>query len=841
MRHLITKIAVGMAVFALCLPAPSEAGVELESRDSGIRFGEDLLPPAVMSGQWSVATWVFVPEQVTEPGALVSVGERMAVSATPHGLMVYARHAGQSAWLSIPASLQPGRWHLLAVSVDAAGGHARAWLASEAFDGGGGIRSASRSFADQAGGQGLSPDRSWALPGSSPGLSVGSHTAGVHAVPAIYEALTIRDHPLNDTDVDALWRSRDYYGPYRLDARDDGGLMNGWAGASFLTFHAMCSRPNGPGGVESRASWPGAQVNTSNIMVLTRPTPVEPGFSNSFRTVAPVEHANGAVHRSRLESELEGFFHIDGPPFAAPAEPIGPIGTKTAQLVTGPQGLVRVLVSGNSRGTRATSLYGQWPENLAHGMVQARLDQTAGVLMRPATLRDSRGGWFGLNTSTSIPETDNVRSLHARDDSWADFTRFGSGTVPSESLGPGAATSVGPGGLYRLRCGPVDGSLLVADAPLVVRTTLLAFPGSSSLVWYPERGEEQDGPELRVGESAGLSLDTTRVEYRLSDQDVFISDTTLALHATVDVRIGDAIVVMSGGARGAVSTVVGVQSLGDSTVAELSHAFGETPGSGADLRIGPWRFESVEHRFDAVPDGDDRSWRGQVLIPPSDDLLGLMVYSVSAWRPDVDGFIIGSAGQGGNGYTAQLEKAFPRATAAWAAESEVDVWLVGLAGQHSLPPCMTDYVVELRTTMAEHTEFVWVSDAVHAHTSHAQWHRYLAENARSSGVAAVFAVGSPKVGSYLEQAASGMRADDSHFTPFGNRVIAEAWLDQLSELVADSCLVADYNGDESVDVFDLLNFQTDWEAGDPRADLDGDGQFSIFDYLVLLTAMDDCV
>lgn len=840
MRDLVSKIAVAISIFVFCLASPCKAGVELISRDSGIRFGADLLPSEILSGQWSVLAWVFVPEQVTESGVLVSVGDRMSVSATPDGLVIYASHGGESTWLDIRSPLRAGRWHLIAVSVDAAGGHARAWVASDRLDGASDVRGGTGSLATETGGLGVLRDRSWARPGGAPGLSVGSHTAGVPALPAIYEALTVRDHPLNDTDVRAIWQSRDFYGAYKLDTRADGGLMNGWAGAPFLAFHAMCSRPNGPGSDESKASWPGAEVSTTNIMVLTQPTPAEPEYSHAFRSAVPVEHASGAVHRSRLEPGLGGFFRFEEAPFDAPVEPIGPVGRKTAQLVTGPQGLVRVLVSANSRGTRPTTLPGQWPENLAHGLVQAKLSQTAGVLMRPATLRDSRGGWFGLNTSTSIPETDGVRSLHARDDSWADFTRFGCGTVPSDSLGPGAATSVNPGGLYRLRCGPVDGSLLVADAPLMVRTTLLAFPGSSSLVWYPERGDEQNGPELRVGEPASQPLDTTRVQHTLTTNDVFFSDTTLAFNAMVDVRIDDAIVVMSGGARGAVSTVVDVHALGGSTVVELSHSFGETPDTGAELRIGPWRFESVEHRFDAVPDGDDRTWRGQVLTPPSDGLLGLMVYSVSAWRPGVDGFIIGSAGQGGKGYTAQLERAFPRATAQWAEESEVDVWLVGLAGQSSRPPCMTDYVVELRTTMAEHTEFVWVSDAVHAHTSHAQWHRYLADHATSTGVTAIFAVGSPRVGSYLEQAASGMRADDSHFTPFGNFIIAQEWLDQIHTLVMGGCKAADYNRDAVVDVFDLLNFQTDWEARDPKADLDGDGQFLIFDYLVLLTAIDQC-
>lgn len=862
-KYILTIVAV------LCTVYQAGAGVRITHPDARLRIATETLPDALERGQWSLLVWMYAPESITEPSSLISIGGRLTVTADAQGLSVHARHAYQGTMLRIESPLRAGRWHLLAISMDHRGDTARAWLATQpdsstegeiASDSGrlgpiGTGRSLMRA-AISAGDPVIGPRvpggfpatlsrenpviRDPALVPDTTGLVIGALPAGLRAAMLQYDALTIRDHPLNDVDVDAVWRSRDYYGPYRQDANDSGGLMNGWAGAHLLAFHGMCSRPNGPGGDLAKASWPGAEVSTSNVMMLTRPTPIDPRFSIAFRTVGSVEQAVGVVHRSRLEPGLDGFFRIEPPPFDAPTEPVGPIGPKAAQLVNGPQGLVRVLVSGNSRGTRGTVLPQRWPENFAHGLVQAKLSQTAGVLMRLATLRDPRGGWFGLDTSTSTPETHNVRSLHARDDAWADFTRFGSGTLPSASLGPGAATSIGPGGLYRLRCRPEPGSLLVADAPLIVRSTLLAFPGSSPLVWYPERGDQQDGPELRVGDPVTVPLDTTRVAHQMSARDAFETDTTLVLDAVLDVRVGDAIVVLSGGAVGAVSAVVDVRAEPGTTVIELSHPFGGTPTAGAEFRIGPWRFESVEHRFDAVPDGDDRTWRGQVLTAPSDDLLGVMVYSVSAWRPDVDGFIIGSAGQGGDGYEPQLERAIPGATAAWAAESAVDVWFVTIAGQSSSPVSMSDYVADLRTAVGDTTEFVWASDGVHGHTTHEHWHNYLADEAESSGVAAVFAVSSPRVGSFLEQAASGMRADDSHFTPFGNRVIAEAWLDQLRKLAAGPCLVADYNGDGGVDVFDLLNFQTDWEAGNPKADLDADGRFLIFDYLVLLTAIDQC-
>lgn len=45
---------------------------------------------------------------------------------------------------------------------------------------------------------------------------------------------------------------------------------------------------------------------------------------------------------------------------------------------------------------------------------------------------------------------------------------------------------------------------------------------------------------------------------------------------------------------------------------------------------------------------------------------------------------------------------------------------------------------------------------------------------------------------------------------------------------------ADFNRDGVVDLFDLLAFQTAFDAADPRADLDRDGEFTIFDFLEFL-------
>ena len=55
-------------------------------------------------------------------------------------------------------------------------------------------------------------------------------------------------------------------------------------------------------------------------------------------------------------------------------------------------------------------------------------------------------------------------------------------------------------------------------------------------------------------------------------------------------------------------------------------------------------------------------------------------------------------------------------------------------------------------------------------------------------------------------------------------------LDDLYVGVGEPCR-ADFDGDGSLTIFDFLAFQNAFDARDPRADFDGDGAFTIFDFL----------
>ncbi len=90
------------------------------------------------------------------------------------------------------------------------------------------------------------------------------------------------------------------------------------------------------------------------------------------------------------------------------------------------------------------------------------------------------------------------------------------------------------------------------------------------------------------------------------------------------------------------------------------------------------------------------------------------------------------------------------------------------------------------------------------------------------------------------EAALGMTCPDPGFNPDADLnddcVINQADLD-LWDAIGDECR-ADLDGDGELTIFDFLAFQNAFDAMDPVADFDGDGAFTIFDFLAFQNAFD---
>jgi hypothetical protein len=85
----------------------------------------------------------------------------------------------------------------------------------------------------------------------------------------------------------------------------------------------------------------------------------------------------------------------------------------------------------------------------------------------------------------------------------------------------------------------------------------------------------------------------------------------------------------------------------------------------------------------------------------------------------------------------------------------------------------------------------------------------------------------------------------SFATPVANIVLrhgvfGDPWIimDEVRTTIAETACRADLDGDGELTIFDFLAFQNLFDAGDPAADFDGDGSLTIFDFLAFQNAFD---
>ncbi|MFI4881511.1 MAG: hypothetical protein ACIAQU_02875, partial [Phycisphaerales bacterium JB064] len=128
MPKVCARINAYVALIVLCLVFSARAGVEVTRSDARLVIAAETLPDALDSGQWSLMVWVYAPEGVREYSSLLSIGGRLEVHADPSGIYVTGQHLGRGARQELASPLEAGRWHLLAVSMDAGGVGLRSWL-----------------------------------------------------------------------------------------------------------------------------------------------------------------------------------------------------------------------------------------------------------------------------------------------------------------------------------------------------------------------------------------------------------------------------------------------------------------------------------------------------------------------------------------------------------------------------------------------------------------------------------------------------------------------------------------------------------------------------------------
>ncbi|MBL0922541.1 MAG: hypothetical protein IBJ10_10490, partial [Phycisphaerales bacterium] len=542
-----------------------------------------------------------------------------------------------------------------------------------------------------------------------------------------------------------------------------------------------------------RAGLIGGPVTSRNFAVYDRGSGV---FPTNFTIVRPVSGVDSCVYVSHHEGPRAGFFVRRLPSangdFSQPrVEAAAP---RARRLVTGPVGTWKVMVSGNSRSAKRFDGSGWSPGNYAHGFAWLDGQPTSGVMNVP--LSTSKTPWFGFDSGTNAPYTSGTVLTIGQ----FDVSRFWTGSVTNGGVGPGNGVLLTPGAQFGLRCKPEG--LIRADAPLLIRAHALAAPGASELRWAPNKFTRQGAQGVDEGPERSLILDTTVESRAFNPAEGDAYDAAGALTLTGDwtgaAPVGRA--VTHGSSISVVSSVDFDVTAPGATTIRLEHPFVAAPGPGAVLRFGPWRFETIEFLWPALAAGDANVWRGLRLRAVNAGQ-GSVVFGMDGWRPDVDGFVWGVSGWGGNGYQPQIDTSFSGAIAGWVRIFSPDVWLQTFAQQYTQPAAMSSWAEVVRGA-APHADVVWLGDM--AHTSlFTPWHTYILENGAAMGIPAVSLLMHPRLGDQNELYADGMRADGNHISQRGNERLAELWLEALEECALGPALPGDANGDGLINFADL--------------------------------------
>lgn len=833
--HWTYSLAAGATA---ALVAASQGAIRASSPDSFVQLAQVNGPSVVTSGApaFSCFVWIHRSDADSQPMYILEIPGAFDLLVDPADQSIRSHRggtggpggAGVALELILPLRDRTGEvpldeWILLGISWNNSTGEFRGWARSENLP---------------------RVQDSIVAPGFAPSGPLGDLTlgwpqrAGTVAQQGVYGLIVFRDLAVDGGDFDDVWAQRDYFGGYRIDNVLGGGNLNGPNGAVWMVNHAILTNPSeAVTGIPASAALPGDTIAIDNYCVLDTSDP-----DSTLLTAGLVSSLSPAPDSFEYVSPYD----VGGEPFfirQVPAVPDLPepwyvtgVAPKIRQLALGtPQGLIRCVVSANSRGTKTSDADDQtWPENYAHGFIQTHLGVVAGVLNRPARINAGHR-WFAFD-NLNAPVRSGVVSHITAAGAQQGFARLWSNSA-SAPVGPGQGIWMNDGAVFALKAKPEPGSLVVADAPLVVRTYMLRFPGAGTLSWRPVKAAAQNlpgttGPATTVDLGAPGSF--SHVLAGADVVDPVLSQLVLDGDFTTQVNAGDAVFVSAGLGEGNFSVISGVSGDGVTTWITLEHWFTHSPVTGSTIEIGPWEIVTVEHEWPALAPSETEVWRGLELTAVGGPVVN---FAWDAWRPDVSGLVFGIAGWGGHGYTGQLEEAFATATPAWMQALGPDVWLQGFATQASEPVSMSDYLNEIRQALPE-VEVAWLGEGEHSIFGEGSqaWHVYILNEAQAAGVTAATMVRDLSIGTFPDQCADGQRADSAHLTHRGNTRLAEGWTAMLRQAAMAS---PDIDGDGVVGITDFLLLLENWGPcpAPPTfcaADLDGDGVVGITDFLLLL-------
>lgn len=678
-------------------------------------------------------------------------------------------------------------------------------------------------------------------------LVIGGDPSRYRAFRGAYGPIVIRRQAIVARDFEDVFESRRLFAAWDLSNFAQGGTMDGPPGCVLATNLVMSTAPNdaGVGGWSNtlKAAWPGRPVSIYNVHMWDEFFIPTAQWTERLRSVHPMSSVGGFVYATHREPPFSGWFVLDGPGTSLGGDIVPGWAPRAREIFDGLRVPLRVVVSANSRAVNRFDGSGRGNGNYMHGFITALRPRISGVMYRPADVSGlDTHVWFGFETNSDPPRRSpggNVVVIQSAGPPLNDFSRaftLSTGDTP----GPGTGLLLRPGAYFTMRCRPEAETLIRADAPLVVEAIVLRFPGSSAAVWRWDRGPSQGAPGVQ-GSSTRTDLDTTEWVRVLGPGDEVVDPRTIVLDGfwAGTIRAGMMCYVAGGEGERASSVVETVVEEATTTRVTFEHPFGVPPGQGSQLRFGEWGLQLLRHDYGPISPGDPNAWRGIEVAAEAGTGAGVVVHAFNAWRDDVPGIIVGCAGQGGHGYTRQLDNAYKDAPFKWISLTRADVWVVAPAQQGSMPPSMLRMSDEVARALPR-ADIIWAGEMAHSGLPGEPWHRFILDESRAAGVVGLAALEHPRLGSFLEQLSDGMRSDGAHLSSRGGSVIAGVWLEMLDRATSDPCAALDFVPDGRLDVLDFLEFANRFDARHRSADLDRSGTFDIFDFLIFSNVMQQC-
>ena len=310
---------------------------------------------------------------------------------------------------------------------------------------------------------------------------------GVPGFTGSFGLVTIRNHTINRSDFSAIWGSteRHYFAPAFLQS----GAINGFPGVLWMIGHGMVTLPHTNVNPNATGAEVGSPVTNTNLLVYNS------SDGSDFYSSGAIEFVTGTwTERSPHEQGFawSGFFTREVPDLGlAGPRSVSRESPLAKQLADGtPSGLIRVIVSANSRAVRySRPFYGSLLENWAHGgLFLARKSQIAGVIV-PAVLRNGVP-WPGFYDRART--IGNVFSTLDTPHPSVAFGNFGSHcessfNFPQHPLA-GSAIVIEDGASCIPKARPELETLFpFATTPLKVRAMLLKYPGSGTVSYQAEK------------------------------------------------------------------------------------------------------------------------------------------------------------------------------------------------------------------------------------------------------------------------------------------------------------------------------------------------------------------